>query len=54
MGVRLIDVVANDKVHEGRKEGCLQALGRNRSAVGSDTGEGGDGREEEACSTSRV
>ena len=33
MGVRLIDVVANDKVHEGRKEGGLQALGRNRSAV---------------------
>ena len=27
MGVRLIDVVANDKVHEGRKEGGLQALG---------------------------
>ena len=54
MGVRLIDVVANDKVHEGRKEGGLQALGRNRSAVGSDTGEGGDGGEEEACSTSRV
>ena len=34
MGVRLIDVVANDKVHEGRKKGGLQALGRNRSAVG--------------------
>ena len=36
-------MVANDKVHKGRKEGGLQALGRIKLAVGSDTGEGGDG-----------